>query len=248
MDRDAGDELDGLRRDLEAAHEQLREAREHLTMFAGQVSHDLRTPLTAILANAEMLSGEPAVRESEDLTWMVEGITRAANRLNTMIEHMLVYAREGGTPSLGVVDLGRIFQAVVEDLDPLVSEKQAVVKVGSLPRVSADRDQMYAVALNLVHNALKFSRPDSPPWVEVSADRTGDVWRVSVTDNGIGVPPERREAMFVLFARADKRVEGNGIGLTTARRVVEAHGGRIGMDGADDADDGGTTVWFELPA
>lgn len=245
MDGDAGHQLDDLRRDLEATQEQLREAREHLTMFAGQVSHDLRTPLTAILANAEMLSGEPAVRDSEDLTWMVQGITRAANRLNTMIEHMLVYAREGGAPTLSVVDLERIFQAVVEDLDPLVTEKRAVVKVGSLPRVSADRDQMYAVALNLVHNALKFSRADSPPWVEVAADRIGDAWRISVTDNGIGVPAERREAMFVLFARADKRVEGNGIGLATARRVLEAHGGRIGMDGAED---GGTTVWFELPA
>lgn len=240
-----GDELDALRRDLADAQEQLRDAREHLTMFAGQVSHDLRTPLTAILANAEMLSGEPAVRESEDLSWMVDGIARAATRLNTMIEHMLVYAREGGAPSLSVVDVGRVFDAVVEDLGPLLAEKQAVVKVGALPRLPADRDQMYAVALNLLHNALKFSRPDRAPWVEVTADRDGDVWRISVTDNGIGVAPERREAMFVLFARADKRADGNGIGLATARRVLEAHGGRIGMDGADG---GGTTVWFELPA
>jgi signal transduction histidine kinase len=66
-----------------------------------------------------------------------------------------------------------------------------------------------------------------------------------VTDNGIGVAPERRETMFVLFARADKRVDGSGIGLATAKRVVEAHGGRIGME---DAAGGGTTVWFELPA
>jgi signal transduction histidine kinase len=68
---------------------------------------------------------------------------------------------------------------------------------------------------------------------------------MSVSDNGIGVAPERREAMFVLFARADKRVEGSGIGLASAKRLVEAHGGRIGMEGAPG---GGTTVWFELPA
>ncbi len=240
-----GDALEAARHDLAATEEQLREAREHLTMFAGQVSHDLRTPLTAILANAEMLSGEPAVRDDEDLVWMVEGIARAASRLNAMIEHMVSYAREGGAPALGVVDLGRLFDAVLEDLAPLVAEKQAVVKVGDLPRLPADRHQVYAVARNLLHNALTFSRPDTPPMVEVSADRDGDVWRVSVTDNGIGVAPERREAMFVLFARVDKRLDGSGIGLATARRVVEAHGGRIGMDGADD---GGTTVWFELPA
>jgi signal transduction histidine kinase len=70
------------------------------------------------------------------------------------------------------------------------------------------------------------------------------VWRVSVTDNGRGVAPDRQEAMFVLFTRADKRVEGAGIGLATAKQTVEAHGGRIGME---DAEGAGTTVWFELP-
>jgi signal transduction histidine kinase len=79
----------------------------------------------------------------------------------------------------------------------------------------------------------------------VRAERRDDVWRISVSDNGIGVPPERRESMFVLFARGDKRVEGSGIGLAAARRVVEAHGGRMGMD---QAGSGGTTIWFELPA
>jgi signal transduction histidine kinase len=238
-------ESDQAHAELRRARDELRQAGEHLTMFAGQVSHDLRTPLTAILANAEMLASEPAVSESEDLSWMVDGITRAANRLNVMIEQMLAYAREGGELSISVTDLGRVFETAAEDLAPVISEAGAVVKLEDLPRLPADRSQLYAVALNLLSNALKFTRPDTSPRIDVSAERLGSRWRVSVTDNGIGVAPERREAMFVLFARADKRVEGSGIGLAAARRVVEAHGGRIGMDGADG---GGTTVWFELPA
>ncbi|HEY0775483.1 MAG TPA: ATP-binding protein, partial [Nocardioidaceae bacterium] len=174
-----------------------------------------------------------------------DGITRAANRLNVMIEQMLAYAREGGEPSISVTDLGRVFETAAEDLAPVISEAGAVVKLEDLPRLPADRSQLYAVALNLLSNALKFTRPDTSPRIDVSSERLGSRWRVSVTDNGIGVAPERREAMFVLFARADKRVEGSGIGLAAARRVVEAHGGRIGMD---EADGGGTTVWFELPA
>lgn len=224
---------------------EVRRSNDHLTLFAGQVSHDLRTPLTAILANAEMLAGEAAVIADADLRWMVDGISRAAHRMNSMIEAMLGYAREGGVPNLRVTDLDKVFEAALHDLAPLIDETEAEVVLGALPVLPADSSHLYAVAANLLSNSLKFTRPATPPRVVVDAERRGECWRVSITDNGIGVPPERREAMFVLFARADKRVEGSGIGLATAKRVVEAHGGRIGMDGAEG---GGTTVWFELPA
>lgn len=226
-------------------NEERQRSNEHLTLFAGQVSHDLRTPLTAILANAEMLASEPVVKGDDDLTWMVDGIARAAHRMNRMIEQMLDYAREGGAPAIGVTDLGRVVEVVLADLAPLVAESEAVVTVDVLPTLPADADQLYAVVLNVVSNAIKFARPEIPPQIRIGAERVGDRWRVTVTDNGIGVAPERREAMFVLFARADKRIDGSGIGLAAAKRVVEAHGGRIGMD---DAPGGGTTVWFELPA
>ena len=238
-------ELERRRRELAEAREQLGRAHDHLSLFAGQVSHDLRTPLTAILANAEMLASEPAVKGDDDLTWMVDGIARAAHRMNRMIEQMLDYAREGGAPAIGVTDLGRVVEVVLADLAPLVAESEAVVTVDPLPTVPADADQLYAVVLNVVSNALKFARPEVPPQIRIGAERLEDRWRVTVMDNGIGVAPERREAMFVLFARADKRIDGSGIGLAAAKRVVEAHGGRIGMD---DAPGGGTTVWFELPA
>ena len=83
-------ELERRRRELAEAREQLARAHDHLSLFAGQVSHDLRTPLTAILANAEMLAGEKAVTEDDDLAWMVAGISRAAHRMNEMIEQLLV--------------------------------------------------------------------------------------------------------------------------------------------------------------
>jgi signal transduction histidine kinase len=240
-----GTEVDACLRELAATREELRRSAEHLSLFAGQVSHDLRTPLTAILANAEMLASEPGVKGDDDLSWMVDGIARAAHRMNTMIEQMLAYAREGGAPTVGVTDLGRVAEIVIADLSPALAECEAEVVVDPLPTLPADPDQMYVVLLNLLTNAMRFARPDVPPQVRVGAERTGALWRMSVSDNGIGVAPERREAMFVLFARADKRVEGSGIGLASAKRLVEAHGGRIGMEGAPG---GGTTVWFELPA
>jgi signal transduction histidine kinase len=227
------------------ALEELRRAREHLWLFAGQVGHDLRTPLTAILANAEMLAAEPAVAGDEELGWMVDGITRAADRMNKLIEEMLAYAREGGVPALDMTELDDVLKLALEDLAAVIAETETEVRADPLPSLRADPGQMRSVLRNLLSNAVKFARPGTPPQVRVGAERRGDHWRVRVTDNGIGVDPERREAMFVLFARADKRVEGGGIGLATVRRVVEAHGGRVGMEGAPD---GGTTVWFELPA
>lgn len=238
-------ELDRARTEIELLREELVDAQDHLTLFAGQVSHDLRTPLTAILANVEMLASEPDLAGDTDIEWMVDGIGRAARRMNAMIEAMLSYAREGGTPQLAVTDLGRVWDRVVDDLAPAITAARGEIRIGELPVLPADPRQMYAVAHNLLANALKFARPDEPPRVEVVAQRHGERWRVSVRDNGIGVAEERQAAMFVLFARADKRVEGAGLGLATAKRVVEAHGGRVGMDSAEG---GGTVVWFELPA
>ena len=108
-----------------------------------------------------------------------------------------------------------------------------------------DRQQLYAVLLNLVSNAVKFTPAGTRPRVSVSAIRTDDGWRVSVSDNGRGIPPEERERLFELYRRGTALVEGSGIGLATARRAVEAHGGRMGIA---DAAGGGTTVWFTLPA
>lgn len=245
MEPDHLRELERRRRELAEAREQLGRAHDHLSLFAGQISHDLRTPLTAILANAEMLAGEKAVAEDDDLAWMVAGISRAAHRMNEMIEHLLVYAGEGGRPSLSDTALDEVFALAVEDLAPVVAEKRAEVRVGPLPSLRADAGQMYAVARNLLANAIDFARPGTPPRVQVAADRLDERWRVEVTDNGVGVAPDQRETMFVLFARADKRSGGSGIGLAAAKRIVEAHGGRMGMDAASG---GGTTVWFELPA
>lgn len=241
---DAAAELAQARAELDDARAELARCREHLTLFAGQVSHDLRTPLTAVLANAELLAGEPAVAESEDLSWMVAGVTRAAERLNTMIERMLEHARHGAEPTLAVTSLDRVFAAAVADLEPRIAASGAEIVLHPLPTLPGDADQLHAVALNLLDNAIRFARPGERPHVEVRAERRGSRWRVLVGDRGIGIPRDRREAMFVLFARGDKRVEGAGLGLAVVRRVVEAHGGRAGIDDAD----GGTTVWFELPA
>lgn len=240
----ADHELATCRRELAIARAQLRDAQDHLSLFAGQVSHDLRTPLTAVLATSEMLAGEPAVTDDEDLTWMTQGIVRAAQRMDRMVQQMLDYAREGGAPLVEETDLGQVLAVVLEDLAPALSESGATVVADPLPTLTADPRQLRTVLANLLSNSVRFARAGSPPSVRVAAQRLDGRWRISVTDDGCGVPEDRQAGMFVLFGRVDKRTGGSGIGLATVKRYVEAHGGSVGMTTPDG---GGLQVWFDLP-
>lgn len=231
--------------ELTAARDELRRSNRDLALFAGQVSHDLRTPLTAILVNAEMLAAEPAVEVDATLTSMVEAMTQAGRRMNRMIEEMLGFAREGGQPRLDETSVGAVVSLVLTDLAPLIGQTDANVAVGDLPIVMADTDMLYSILLNLVANAIKFAPPGVPPRVEIEAARVADRWRLTVSDNGTGIAPDQLDEVFTLFARGAGQVSGHGIGLATVRRLVEAHGGRVG---AGVSDLGGAAVWVELPA
>lgn len=231
-------------RALEELRADVPRAREDLTYLAAQVGHDLRTPLTAVVANAEMLAAEPAVAEDEDLSWMVENITRAAGRMDRMIEAMLAYARLGDRPTRSDVDLGEVVEGVLRELSPLVADTRAEVSVDPLPTVRADPVQLEAVLTDLLTNALRFTREGVRPEVRVTAQRLDGRRRVVVRDNGPGIPADRQAAVFVLFGRVDKRTGGDGVGLARVKRAVEAHGGRVGLESEPGA---GTTIWFELP-
>ncbi|MCW2770426.1 MAG: histidine kinase [Aeromicrobium sp.] len=230
--------------ELTDVRDELRRTNEHLTLFAGQVSHDLRTPLTAILANAELLATEPAVEGDPGVSQMVGAVEQAGHRMDSMIEEMLIFAQHGGRPRIVETDLRHVVDLVLADATALVRRDDADIRVGDLPRVMGDPDLLYSVVLNLVTNAIKFARPGTSPSVSITAERLATHWRIRVSDDGIGVSAARQESMFELFAREDDSAAGHGIGLATARRIVESHDGTIGMETPAT---GGTSVWFDLP-
>jgi signal transduction histidine kinase len=231
--------------ELTRTRDELNRSNQLLTLFAGQVSHDLRSPLTAIIANAEILTQEPLVRQDPEVARFADATLAAGHRMAALIETMLSMTRVGAQLAPVEIDLDEVVRDVLTDLDPVLEERRARVTREGLPRVRADRQQVYAVLLNLVSNAVKFCPPTTRPQVVVRADLVEGQWRVAVTDNGRGVGTEDKEGLFELYRRGDGSVEGSGIGLASARRSVEAHGGRIGIE---DAPGGGTTVWFTLPA
>ena len=215
-----------------------------MTQLAAELSHDLRVPLTSIVATVELLAEELADHADRAVTALLHRATRSADRMLRMLDQHMEFGVTDEVPDLVPVDLGQVVEQLVLDSAALLEPAGAVVEFHRLPVVRADVDDMYSVLQNLITNAVKFSRPDVPPRVRVDARPSGELWRVSVRDNGVGIPEDRRVDVFSLFSRVGDHVEGHGIGLATVARIVKAHGGSVGIEPAPGA---GTEIWFELP-
>lgn len=233
-------ELELSSRRLSEANARLSTSNERLAHFAAQVSHDLKNPLTSVSLSLESL--EMDVTEP-DLVDTVARARRGVDRMNGLIDNLLEFATKGATPGEDLVDLGDELASALDDLAGRVSPES--VQSGELPVARGDAAQLRSVLMNLIDNAAKFSDDGGSPEIEVDSHPLDERFRIEVRDRGRGVPAEQRERVFAPLARLDKTVEGVGIGLATCRRIVEAHGGTMGVEGRDG---GGSVFWFELPA
>ena len=233
-------ELELASRRLSETNERLSTSNERLAHFAGQVSHDLKNPLTSVSLSLESL--ELDVTEP-DLADIVARARRGVDRMNAMINNLLEFASQGEPPGDDVVDLATEMASALDDLSARVPREHVVV--GELPLARGDAVQLRSVLMNLVDNAAKFTPDGEPPEIEVDSRPIDGLNRIEVRDRGRGIPDEKRERVFAPLARLDKSVAGSGIGLATCRRVVEAHGGTMGVNAREG---GGSVFWFELPA
>jgi signal transduction histidine kinase len=238
--------------ELAEVRSELTRSNEALHAFAGQVSHDLRHPLTTAMGYLEELAEEAVERADAGAGLHAGRALASCARMTSMISDLLGFAQLGGALRREPCPLQRIVDEVREDLAPALTAVGATIECGPLPIVSADRVQVASVLQNLISNAAKYRHPDRPPQITVQARREGDSWRVEIVDNGIGIPPERREAAFAPLRRVHEGpsgppADGHGIGLATCRRIVAAHGGRIGLADSPEGEGRGTTAWFTLP-
>ena len=232
--------------ELRRAARTLSRTNAELTNFAGQVSHDLRNPLNAVSGFIEVAADDPELAHAPHAAEALARAESAVLRMDSMIVDLLDYAKTGGAiASRPDVDLERVVRAVADDLDAALRESHGRLVCDASVVVTGDETLLQALLQNLIANAVKFSAVAGiEPFIEVSAQRVSGGWRVSVDDNGPGVPVEDRERVFVAMERGDRTAPGIGLGLATCRRIVEAHGGLIGIE---ESYLGGASFWFVLP-
>ncbi len=218
--------------------------------FLSNTSHELKTPLTSIIANTEILEYEMCGPVNEEQRRILSSIGRNSQHLLEMISQLLDFARqeEGRTPvKYEQVDLQKLITSVVETVQPLeAGELQFVVDIDErLKPCYMDGEKIYRVYLNLAENAVKFSTEGE---IRVSARLFDGELEGSVSDQGIGIPPEKLDEIFEAFRQVDasptRAYQGVGLGLAITRQLVELHGGRIW---AESEAGKGSVMRFRIP-
>jgi signal transduction histidine kinase len=212
------------------------------TQFLANISHDLRTPLTAVITHGEILRdgilGDLSPRQMES----VRGIISGGRQLLNQVGEILTYAR-GAANQLTLVPTRFAIHEVLDQVNalnaPLVKKKRLTLAVDAepnLPEVMADREKIAHVVANLLGNAIEFTPPGGRVWVRASRapKEHGESLLVEVGDTGVGIASEHHDLIFREFAQVDatpsRPHHGTGLGLTIARKLVELHGGRIWVE------------------
>ncbi|MCD6393950.1 MAG: hypothetical protein J7M40_10635 [Planctomycetes bacterium] len=228
--------------ELIESNEKLSQSNHELEDFAYVASHDLQEPLRKVTAFGDRLKAGYSDVLDETGRDYVDRMQNAARRMSTLINDMLTYSRVSSKAQpFAEVDLEETVREVLEDLEVHIEELNAAVDVGPLPCVQADGLQMRQLMQNLISNALKFHKPDTPPAVKIysrpvdeeatEATASGYAVEVVVEDNGIGFDEKYTDQIFKMFQRLHGRseYEGTGVGLAVCRKIADRHGVAINV-------------------
>jgi PAS domain S-box-containing protein len=234
--------------ELECRLTALNKSNRDLEQFAYVASHDLQEPLRKIIAFGERLAKKYKDQLGSEGQFFVDRMTGAAQRMHALIEDLLAYSRASRqTESYASVNLNELVKNVLEDLEVKIQEKKASVTLDELPAVEAQSVQMHQLFLNLIENALKFTKPGTTPKIAIQVRKTApyeapvigqlnpneNYFEFIISDNGIGFEAEYAERIFTIFQRLHGRAEyaGTGLGLAICRKIVESHHGFIEAQG-----------------
>ncbi|MFE9702241.1 CHASE3 domain-containing protein [Streptomyces sp. NPDC005930] len=238
--------------DLDAQAVELRRSNAELEQFAYVASHDLQEPLRKVASFCQLLEKRYSDKLDDRGRQYIDFAVDGAKRMQVLINDLLTFSRVGRLNDARVeVDLDQVLTKALANLDTAITETGArIERPERLPRVVGDPLLLGMVWQNLVGNAVKFRHPDRTPEVRITCEEDADspgTWRLCVTDNGIGIPEEFAEKVFVIFQRLHGRdaYGGTGIGLALCKKIVEHHGGHIGIDTGHT---GGTRICFTLPS
>ncbi|MFP4380186.1 MAG: ATP-binding protein [Candidatus Sumerlaeia bacterium] len=239
--------------ELKQTNEKLQEANQHKNMFLSSMSHELRTPLNGIMGFANLLDEPYSENLNDKQKRFVQLISQSGKHLLDLINDLLDMARidSGGLDvNREQIEVGSWLQSTLHMIRTEIEKKDLQLEVNieeEIPTVFADKRRGRQILINLVSNAIKYSPAGAHLWV--SAEKTDDdMVRISVRDEGIGIEEEAQDKIFSEFYQAnrlrDEKLGGTGIGLALTKRLVEMHGGQIGVQSEEGV---GSLFWFTLP-
>lgn len=230
---------------LYEAMENLRISNRDLEQFAYIASHDLQEPLRMVANYMQLIERRYKDKLDQDAKDFIGYAVDGAVRMQQLIDSLLDYSRlQTRKNPFAMVSLEQVLQRVLHDLEGRIIEAGAQVTADPLPQVYGDALQIGLVLQNLITNAVKF-RGEASPKVHIAAVEYPKHWKLTVSDNGIGIAPEHQERIFKIFQRLHSRAEypGTGIGLAVCRRIIERHGGETGVESELTK---GSTFWVTL--
>jgi light-regulated signal transduction histidine kinase (bacteriophytochrome) len=228
--------------------QELARSNAELEQFAYIASHDLQAPLQTIANYAQLLERRYRGQLDEKADKFINYIVDGAQRMQTQINDLLEYSRFGRQRStLRDTDCNLVVEQAIANLRSEIEQNEAVINCqDNLPTLIADSSQLVVLFQNLLGNSIKY-RSQAQPVIKITAIARENSWQFFITDNGIGIEPKYQQRIFQIFQRLHTREEypGNGMGLAICQKIVERHGGTIGVESQLNC---GATFHFTLPA
>lgn len=239
-------ELIIARKEAEETTRKLKQINQELERFAFMASHDLQAPLNTILSMVQLIERRKLLETGSKTEEMFSFIVQNTNRMRTMIKDLLSYSKlEVRDREFKPVSLNEACSQALEFLSDEIKLNDAVLKIPDLPVVSGIRTHLVRLFQNLFSNSIKY-RSDIAPYIIVSCEDTGKFFTIRIADNGTGFDQKHEHKIFEFMERlhSDEFAEGTGIGLSSCKKIVEMHGGHIGVQSAPGK---GSTFYFTIP-
>lgn len=241
-------ELEVVNAQLERMTLELERSNRELEEFARIASHDLSAPITSTRWLVDLLAAKHTKELNEDGQKLLKQIGTGLQRMSELVDAVLQHAQVGTTSiaSSEGSDASVALAAAIDDLRKDIETSGAKITSRSLPKLQITMQALTQLFQNLLSNAIKYRKPNTSPIVSVEAERAGEDWTISVSDNGIGIEAEWLERIFQpMQRRHGPEIAGSGIGLATCRKIVNRVGGEIWAESQAGA---GATFHFTCPA
>ncbi|MGV7220765.1 MAG: ATP-binding protein [Nitrospinales bacterium] len=213
---------------------QLHAINQELISFNFIASHDLQEPLRKIITFNDRLQLELDGNLSEKGEYYIDRMRLSAMRLQALVDDLLKFSRlESGGSDFEQLDVGNVLNEVVDDLEIQIEKTNAVIKIGSMPIINADRSQLRQLFQNLITNSLKYCQADVSPIISIESFNVEKGFlEIIIEDNGIGIDEKYSELIFQPFKRLHQKdqYEGTGMGLFICRKIISRHGGKISLN------------------